>query len=98
MYRIVQESLTNALRHTSGSGPVTVVVAHTPGNVDIRVTSPEDPGQDSPKPRASSTPGGGRGIIGMRERAAIYGGTVEAGPTSLGWRVRADLHWDEENT
>src|SRR5450759_1870834 len=98
MYRIVQESLTNALRHTSGSGPVTVVVAHTPGNVDIRVTSPEDPGQDSPKPRASSTPGGGRGIIGMRERAAIYGGTVEAGPMSLGWRVRADLHWDEEGT
>jgi signal transduction histidine kinase len=98
MYRIVQESLTNALRHTSGSGPVTVVVAHTPGNVDIRVTSPEDPAQDSPKRPVSSTPGGGRGIIGMRERAAIYGGTVDAGPTSLGWRVRADLHWDEENT
>ena len=102
MYRIVQESLTNALRHTSGSGPVTVVVAHTPGNVDIRVTSPEDPAQDSPKPPASSAPassapGGGRGIIGMRERAAIYGGTVDAGPCSLGWRVHATLHWDEES-
>ena len=98
MFRIVQESLTNALRHTSGSGPVTVVVAHTPGSVDIRVTSPEDPAQDSPKLPASSAPGGGRGIIGMRERAAIYGGTVDAGPSSLGWRVRADLHWDEEST
>jgi signal transduction histidine kinase len=98
MYRIVQESLTNALRHTSGSGPVTVVVAHTPGNVDIRVTSPEDPAQDSPRRPASSAAGGGRGIIGMRERAAIYGGTVDAGPTSLGWRVHADLHWDEEGT
>jgi len=98
MYRIVQESLTNALRHTSGSGTVTVVVAHTTGNVDIRVTSPEDPAQDSPRRPASSAAGGGRGIIGMRERAAIYGGTVDAGPTSLGWRVHADLHWDEEGT
>ena len=98
MYRIVQESLTNALRHTSGSGPVTAVVAHTPGTVDIQVTSPEDRAQDSPRRPASASSPGGRGIIGMRERAAVYGGTVDAGPSSLGWRVHATLHWDEEST
>jgi signal transduction histidine kinase len=104
VYRIVQESLTNALRHSGGSGPVTAVVAHTPGTVMIEVTSPNAPADDSAGPSSAtasvirSTPTGGRGIIGMRERAAIYGGAVDAGPCSLGWRVHADLHWDEEGT
>ena len=91
VYRIVQESLTNALRHSSRSGPATVEVAREPGGVRIVVASPLAlPGSRQTRP-------GGRGIIGMRERAAIYGGSVDAGPSAASWRVRADLHWDEEN-
>jgi signal transduction histidine kinase len=91
VYRIVQESLTNALRHSSGSGPATVEVAREPGCVRIVVASP----LVLPVTRPART--GGRGIIGMRERAAIYGGSVDAGPSAASWRVRADLHWDEED-
>jgi signal transduction histidine kinase len=91
VYRIVQESLTNALRHSSRSGPATVEVACEPGVVRIVVSSPLAlPGARQARP-------GGRGIIGMRERAAIYGGSVDAGPSAASWRVRADLHWDEED-
>ncbi|HEX5331879.1 MAG TPA: histidine kinase [Cellulomonas sp.] len=91
VYRIVQESLTNALRHSSRSGPVTVEVAREPGGVRIVVASP------LAVPDSRQIPPGGRGIIGMRERAAIYGGSVDAGPSAASWRVRADLHWDEED-
>ena len=91
VYRIVQESLTNALRHSSRSGPATVEVAREPGAVRIVVASPlAVSGTRQTRP-------GGRGIIGMRERAAIYGGSVDAGPSAASWRVRADLHWDEED-
>ena len=41
--------------------------------------------------------GSGKGLIGMRERASVYGGTVQAGPTPTGWRVRAVLRWDEHD-
>lgn len=86
VYRIVQESLTNALRHSSRSGPATVEVAREPGAVRIVVASPlAVSGTRQTRP-------GGRGIIGMRERAAIYGGSVDAGPSAASWRVRADLH------
>ena len=91
VYRIVQESLTNALRHSSRSGPATVEVARELGGVRIVIASPlAVPGTRQTRP-------GGRGIIGMRERAAIYGGSVDAGPSAASWRVRADLHWDEES-
>lgn len=91
VYRIVQESLTNALRHSSGAGPATVELARERGGVRIVVASP------LAAPATRQTRPGGRGIIGMRERAAIYGGSVDAGPSAASWRVRADLHWDEED-
>ncbi|MFC9673847.1 sensor histidine kinase [Streptomyces sp. NPDC056949] len=87
-YRIVQESLTNALKHAS-HGTVRVAVHRTDGALTVRVTSPYG---DLDGPRA---PGSGAGLIGMRERTALLRGTFEAGPESGPdgkiWQVRAEL-------
>ncbi|MGA5568506.1 sensor histidine kinase [Streptomyces pseudogriseolus] len=87
-YRIVQESLTNALKHAS-PGPVTVCLRRSPEALEIRVTSPYG---DRDGPRA---PGSGAGLVGMRERAALLEGSFEAGPESglegKRWVVRATL-------
>lgn len=87
-YRIVQESLTNALKHAS-PGRVAVTLAERDGSLAVRVTSPYG---DRDGPRA---PGSGAGLVGMRERVALLHGTFEAGPedSSRGtvWTVRATL-------
>ncbi|WP_216588695.1 sensor histidine kinase [Streptomyces brasiliscabiei] len=87
-YRIVQESLTNALKHAC-PGRVTVALRQTDDTLGIAVTSPYG---DRNVP---SAPGSGAGLIGMRERVALLGGTFEAGPESAGdakiWRVGAAL-------
>jgi len=88
-YRVVQESLTNVLRH---AGPATadVRVAYQPGAVVIEVV---DDGQGPTAPAAT----GGQGQIGMRERVAVWGGTLEAGPRSDGgYRVAARLPYRKE--
>ncbi|MFD5080718.1 sensor histidine kinase [Streptomyces sp. NPDC058371] len=72
-YRIVQESLTNALKHAS-PGRVTVAIARPDGSLSVRVSSPYG---DRDGPRA---PGSGAGLVGMRERVALLRGTFEAGP------------------
>lgn len=74
-YRIVQESLTNALKHAS-PGRVTVALAQEPRAFTVRVTSPYG---DPSGPRA---PGSGAGLVGMRERTELLGGTFESGPES----------------
>ncbi len=84
VFRIVQESLTNALRHAPGC-TVDLSLDADDGGVVIEVAS-----RGGLTPTGPS-PGAGRGIIGMRERAAVYGGTVDAGPWQGGWRVRATL-------
>ncbi|MEE1764626.1 MULTISPECIES: sensor histidine kinase [unclassified Streptomyces] len=87
-YRIVQESLTNALKHAA-PGRVTVALRRANGSLDIAVTSPYGD-RDGP-----SAPGSGAGLVGMRERVALLGGTFEAGPESSVhgkiWSVRATL-------
>ncbi|POH69422.1 ATPase [Cryobacterium zongtaii] len=89
VYRIVQESLTNALRHARGATQVTVGVTWSAESVTIVV-------QDD----APAAPGGqppGRGILGIRERAALFAGSVEAGPAAGGgWRVLVRLFWTKE--
>ena len=92
-YRIVQESLTNALKHAP-AGTVTVVLARDERALTVRVDSPFG---DRPGPRA---PGSGSGLIGMRERVALLGGAFEAGPLPRGdgtkiWQVRAELPAEE---
>jgi signal transduction histidine kinase len=87
-YRIVQEALTNTLKH---AGPHTRIhlelrVDDTRLRITVRDTGP--PAGDRPVPSA----GEGHGVVGMRERAALYGGTVTAGPVpGGGWAVSADL-------
>lgn len=94
-YRIVQESLTNALKHAP-RGPVTVSLERSRRALRVEVVSPYG---DRPGPRA---PGSGAGLVGMRERVALLDGEFEAGPVTADdtdgtkiWRVRALLPVDE---
>lgn len=75
-YRIVQEALTNALKH-SGARTARVSVVGEAGDIRVRV---DDDGHGA----AANGHSGGQGLIGMRERAAAYGGTVSAGPRPAG--------------
>lgn len=82
-YRIVQEGLTNALRHAH-AGRADVRVAYDDDAVEIEIT---DDGRGG-----VVNGGGGHGLSGMRERVALYGGTFAAGPApSGGWRLHARL-------
>ncbi|MFE0731455.1 sensor histidine kinase [Streptomyces antibioticus] len=85
-YRIVQESLTNALKHAR-PGPVTVVLARHDGPpvLDVEIGSPCGR-EDGPR-----APGSGAGLVGMRERATLLGGTFTAGPHGGRWTVHASL-------
>ncbi|GLP72019.1 two-component sensor histidine kinase [Streptomyces sp. TUS-ST3] len=87
-YRIVQESLTNALKHAC-PGPVTVTLGRRDGALTVAVRSPYG---DRDGPRA---PGSGAGLVGMGERAALLGGTFDAAPDGRFWTVRATLPLDE---
>ncbi|MFD8983862.1 sensor histidine kinase [Streptomyces sp. NPDC059564] len=82
-YRILQEALTNVLRHC-GPVPVRVRVEMAVDRLDLEVTNP------LPE-RPTVTTGGGSGLRGMRERAALLGGQADTGPHEGGWRVRARL-------
>jgi signal transduction histidine kinase len=86
-YRIVQEALTNVLRH-AGATRADVAVRHLPEAVEIEVV--DDGGRGSARAVDGSRPG--LGLVGMRERAALLGGHFEAGPTAHGgFRVHAVL-------
>ena len=84
-YRIVQEALTNALKHAGPSATAAVELIASEAGVRISVS---DTGTATPAPNGN----GGSGLRGMRERAAIYDGVVEAGPRPQGgWLVEAQL-------
>ncbi|WP_416969843.1 sensor histidine kinase [Streptomyces sp. 4F14] len=84
VYRIVQEALTNTLKHAAPN--TTVRVAVTADARDVRITV-EDTGPSTATPSRA-----GKGLVGMRERAALYQGEVVSGPNSLGgWTVQAHL-------
>jgi signal transduction histidine kinase len=87
-YRIVQEALTNVVRHAPGA-TATVRVSIVPGGVRIRVT---DTGPVSASGASGPAATAGHGIAGMRERAGIFGGTLDAGPLpGGGFKVAAFL-------
>jgi signal transduction histidine kinase len=81
LYRIIQEALTNAVRHTS-AGRIRVEVTRLGDEVQADVVNEGD-GFDRPVP--------GRGLVNMRERARLEGGELQAGPVEGGFRVRAVL-------
>ena len=85
-YRVVQEALTNVLKH-AGPASVAVRLQYRPAELAIKVS-------DAGGGASSTTPaaGTGRGLIGMRERVALYGGQLNAGPRlGGGWRVDARI-------
>ncbi|MFJ7154986.1 sensor histidine kinase [Streptomyces sp. NPDC101118] len=83
-YRIVQEGLSNVLKH--GSGPVRLRITAAGTELEITMTNP----LAAPAPGRPRT-GGGRGLRGIAERAALLGGRAEAGEHDGGWRLRAAL-------
>ncbi|HET8662756.1 MAG TPA: histidine kinase [Nocardioides sp.] len=87
-YRIVQEALTNSLKHAQGScAEVVVRYAEASLELDIR----DSGGAGNGERLVPRTAGGGHGIVGMRERAALFGGELTAVPTADGFRVTARL-------
>jgi signal transduction histidine kinase len=86
IYRIVQESLTNVLKHGRNVRRVVVTLTYGEDRVRIRVA---DDGEAGPPPDAAAV---GHGLAGMRERSALYQGGFHAGPApGGGWEVFADL-------
>lgn len=83
-YRIVQESLTNALKH--GSGQASLVVDYQADLVRVTIENPL-----SDRTRDGALAGAGAGLIGMRERAALLHGRFDAGSRESRWRVHAEL-------
>ena len=87
LFRVVQEALTNAVKHGDVSAGADVQldfgVDAVTVTVDNRVAAADE--------EATAVPGGGSGQVGMRERLAIYGGRLEAGQESGEYRVRAVL-------
>jgi signal transduction histidine kinase len=83
-FRIVQEALTNSMKH-AGAGPALI---HLHWTEDLAITVTTDGG---PGIRRRGRSGGGRGLAGIRERAAACGGRAETGPTPGGFRVHARL-------
>jgi signal transduction histidine kinase len=85
-YRIVQEAITNSLKHAEGATAIAIRITWSPRQLDISVTD------DGRCPRTRSAAERGFGLEGMRERAALYGGSAEAGPAPAGgWTVQAVL-------
>jgi signal transduction histidine kinase len=85
-YRLVQEALSNAVKHAPGA-PVRLLIEVSPDNIRIRVVNPVPV-------TAGSRTVGGNGIRGMTERAEMLGGVVTAGNVGGTWNVDAQLPWD----
>jgi signal transduction histidine kinase len=89
-YRIIQEALTNVVKH-AGSAPAEVTIAYRADALELTIL---DSGEATANGGAPAP--GGHGLIGMRERTALFGGTLTAGPRpGVGFEVHASLPYDE---
>ena len=82
VYRTTQEALTNIRKHAASPSSVSVCLCYAPEGTELLV---DDMAVASPSNGAVTA---GYGLVGMRERAALVGGSLEAGPTPYGFRVR----------
>src|SRR5680860_1311824 len=82
-YRIVQEALTNVLKHAGPGASARVELTYGAEDLEVAVTNNGT--------RSTHDADGGQGLIGIRERVAVAGGSVEAGPAGAGYAVRARL-------
>jgi signal transduction histidine kinase len=100
VFRVAQEALTNTLKHAARPASAHLALSCRPERVELEVTDTGSRaaarnGVGAPVPVTAA--GGGRGLRGMRERAAAYGGRLDAGPgPDGGWRVRLQLRPDAE--
>lgn len=96
VYRVVQEGLTNTLKHagTNESLAAEVTLTYRPKELEVVITD------NGIRPPADARPDGtGQGIAGMRERASLYDGTLEAGrPATTGWQVRLRLPLEDSSS
>jgi signal transduction histidine kinase len=89
-YRIAQEALTNTIKHAPGAR-ARLTVRYRPRTVELEVV---DGGGHPAEPTSPAAGDGGHGLRGMRERVALYGGVLEAGPCPGGFRVLAAFPTD----
>ena len=89
VYRIVQEGLTNAHKHAPGA-PVAVTLRRD-GSGRVTVSVRNEAGGRAP----AGLPGAGLGLVGLRERIRLVGGSLHGGPTGGGWELRAVVPWAE---
>jgi signal transduction histidine kinase len=93
IYRVVQEALTNVLRHAGPGATATVTVNRTPDAVTLSIM---DDGGGLGDMDADTTVSGGHGLVGMRERIAVHGGAFHAGPRlDGGWTVTVSLPFSD---
>ncbi|HEX7353519.1 MAG TPA: histidine kinase [Mycobacteriales bacterium] len=88
VFRLVQEGVTNTLKHAPRATRLHVSVRH--GQADLRIVVDDNGGPTEPAPPV------GNGLIGMRERVALHNGRLYAGATGSGWRISAWLPLQEE--
>ena len=87
VYRIVQEALTNVLRHAGTGATVRLGLGYAGDAVSVSVV--DDGGGALTRTVAAPAPAGGHGLVGMRERVNVHGGDLTAGPSGTGWAVDA---------
>jgi len=87
VYRLVQEALTNTLKHAGAGVSAALRLRYEAGAIDVELTD-----DGAPAALAATATPAGAGLAGMRERVAVFGGAVDAGPLDAGgWRVHARL-------
>jgi signal transduction histidine kinase len=90
VYRIIQEALTNTVKHADSATRAVVRLTYRPAGLAVQISD-----DGAPIPPRTVDRAGGHGLVGIRERAALFGGTMHAGPGPLrGWQATADLPLD----